>query len=89
MRLPVSWLKDFVDLTLPIEELANLLTFGGLEVEEIEYVGWEMPREQVWPRSGISWDREKIVGRIRHSTPSRTRTVVLCDLSMASRSTWC
>ena len=36
MRLPVSWLKDFVELTLPIEEIASLLTFSGLEVEEIE-----------------------------------------------------
>jgi phenylalanyl-tRNA synthetase beta chain len=84
MKLPVSWLKDFVDLTLPVEELANLLTFSGLEVEEIEYVGWEMPVENKYglKRSGISWDREKIVvAEIRAVNPHPDADrLVLCDL---------
>ena len=32
MKVPISWLKDFVDITLPIEELAERLTLAGLEV---------------------------------------------------------
>ena len=35
MRIPLSWLREFVDVTLPLEELADLLTFGGFEVEDI------------------------------------------------------
>jgi hypothetical protein len=26
MRAPLSWLRDFVDITLPVEEVAELLT---------------------------------------------------------------
>ena len=33
MKVPVSWLKDFVDINISIEELARLLTVSGLEVE--------------------------------------------------------
>ena len=39
MRVPLSWLKDFVDIKIPVDALAERLTFAGLEVEEIEYIG--------------------------------------------------
>lgn len=39
MRFPLSWLKDFNDCDLSIEDLANLLTRAGLEVENIERIG--------------------------------------------------
>jgi phenylalanyl-tRNA synthetase beta chain len=63
MKLPVSWLKDFVDVHISIEELARLLTVSGLEVEEIHYAGLEMPKENKYgfKINGISWDKEKIV----------------------------
>ncbi len=32
MRVPLSWLRDYVDFDLPIDEVAELLTNGGLEV---------------------------------------------------------
>lgn len=35
MRIPLSWLREFVDVALPAEELAEVLTFGGFETEEI------------------------------------------------------
>lgn len=44
MKVPISWLKDFVDMDLPIPELANKLTMAGLEVEEIRFVGLPLPR---------------------------------------------
>src|SRR5215831_16933282 len=37
MRIPYSWLKDYVDVTLSPEELANKLTLAGLEVDRVEY----------------------------------------------------
>ncbi|MBI4673604.1 MAG: phenylalanine--tRNA ligase subunit beta, partial [Chloroflexi bacterium] len=43
MKVPVSWLEDFVDIPLPIVELAEKLTFAGLEVEDIEYIGLPSP----------------------------------------------
>ena len=37
MLVPISWLKDFVEIDMPLEDLAHLLTMAGLEVEEIHY----------------------------------------------------
>ena len=39
MKVPLSWLKEYVDITVPPEELAYTLTMAGLEVEAIEYIG--------------------------------------------------
>ncbi len=66
MLVPLSWLKDFVDIDLPIHELARLLTMLGLEVDSITLVGLPDPYAQAQgPRefkvSGLSWDPEKIV----------------------------
>jgi phenylalanyl-tRNA synthetase beta chain len=63
MKVPVSWLQDYVDIKLPIPELARLLTLSGLEVEEIHYVGWALPDENQhgFKINGIAWDPEKIV----------------------------
>ncbi len=36
MRVPHSWLMEYLDADIPAEELAEELTMGGLEVEEIE-----------------------------------------------------
>ncbi|HEX2186038.1 MAG TPA: phenylalanine--tRNA ligase subunit beta, partial [Chloroflexota bacterium] len=43
MRVSLKWLKDYVELTLPAEELARRLTMAGIEVEAIHYLGgtWE------------------------------------------------
>jgi phenylalanyl-tRNA synthetase beta chain len=39
MRVPISWLKTFVDIDLPVEELAERLNLAGIEVEFIEGSG--------------------------------------------------
>lgn len=36
MRVPLQWLRDYVDVALSAEELADVLTLGGFEVEGIE-----------------------------------------------------
>ena len=64
MKLPVTWLYDFVDVKdLPVEEIARMLTMAGLEVEDIRYAGLPMPEgdEHGFKVSGISWDKDKIV----------------------------
>ena len=35
MRVPLSWLSDYVDITLPPEDLARRLTIAGVEVAEV------------------------------------------------------
>ncbi|NOZ73463.1 MAG: phenylalanine--tRNA ligase subunit beta, partial [Chloroflexi bacterium] len=79
MRVPLSWLKDYVDIDLPIDELAEKLTLAGLEVENIEYIGVPMPASErlrkglkpddpVTGDGHIVWDRDKIfVGQILES----------------------
>lgn len=39
MKVPLSWLKDYVDCDLTAKELASLLTFSGTEVEGIQTLG--------------------------------------------------
>lgn len=39
MKLPLSWLKDYVDIDISAEELAKKLLNCGFEVEEIIYKG--------------------------------------------------
>jgi phenylalanyl-tRNA synthetase beta chain len=43
MRVPLKWLRDYVALTLPENEIAHRLTMAGLEVTAIEKTGssWE------------------------------------------------
>lgn len=36
MRISLNWLRELVDITLPPEALAEMLTMAGFEVEEIE-----------------------------------------------------
>jgi phenylalanyl-tRNA synthetase beta chain len=50
MKVPLSWLRDYVDVNIPVEELAERLTLAGLEVGDIQTLGG-------------SWDRI-VVGEI-------------------------
>jgi len=48
MRIPLSWLRDYVDITLPVEALAERLTLAGMDVESIERIGAEWSREHIF-----------------------------------------
>jgi phenylalanyl-tRNA synthetase beta chain len=76
MKLPISWLKDYIDLDgLSVEEIARKLTLAGLEVDEIKYAGLPMPVDKDGERhefktSGVGWDRDKlVVAEIREVNP--------------------
>ncbi len=76
MKLPITWLKDYIDLEgLSVEEIARKLTLAGLEVDEIKYAGLPIPTYKDGERhefktSGIGWDRDKIVvAEIREVNP--------------------
>ena len=38
MKLPLSWLREFVTVEADTEELCRRLTMGGLEVENLEHL---------------------------------------------------
>ena len=40
MKVPVSWLKEYVDIEISLDELADRLTMAGNEVESIDRTGW-------------------------------------------------
>src|SRR3972149_2003623 len=43
MRVPLKWLREYVDVSIPLKEVAHRLTMAGLEVTGIERTGsdWE------------------------------------------------
>ncbi|MBQ8685697.1 MAG: phenylalanine--tRNA ligase subunit beta, partial [Clostridia bacterium] len=55
MKAPFSWLKDYVDITISAEELAEKLFSCGFEVEELVYLGEKI--------NGV------VVGEVRSLTP--------------------
>ena len=65
MRVPFGWIKDYVDWRGTVEELAEVLTMSGTEVEGIDRVGA--------PRDGDNLSRF-VVGKVRtrSSTPTPT-----------------
>jgi phenylalanyl-tRNA synthetase beta chain len=46
MRVPIRWLKEFVEISVSTEELAHRLTMSGIEVAALERV----------PSHGLSWE---------------------------------
>lgn len=48
MKLPLSWLREYVDVDLPLDELQHKINDSTAEVEGVEFVGGD-------------WDREKMV----------------------------
>ena len=63
MNIPLSWLKDYVDVDLPLEEIARVLTMSGLEVDEVELIGLPGPDNDNhgFKFEGLSWPADKFV----------------------------
>lgn len=45
MRVSLEWIKDFVDITAPAEEVAHRLTMAGLEIEGMETIDGDIVME--------------------------------------------
>lgn len=93
MKIPWSWVMDFVDPEESMLDVARRLTLGGLEVKEVRFVGLPLPDEtsglqassadpKVTSIGGLGWDPEKIVvGEIREVMPHpNADRLVLCRL---------
>ena len=69
MRIPLSWLKEFIPLSMSIPELAKILTMAGLEVD-----GWESKGEQL---QGIVVAR--VVESIKHPEADKLSVAQVFD----------
>lgn len=66
MLIPMSWVKDYVDIPadMAAEVLAERLTLAGLEVGKIQYIGVpqaQVPGMTIPPSDHLVWDRDKLV----------------------------
>jgi phenylalanyl-tRNA synthetase beta chain len=63
MKVPLSWLRDYVDVTLSVPQLVERLTLAGLEVASVRAIGLPTPEglRAKSEEAGPVWDREKVV----------------------------
>ncbi len=85
MKIPVTWLNDFVDLSgLEVTDIAYKLTMAGMEVEDIHFAGLPLPSHEGhgFKVNGLAWDKEKIVvAEIFEVNPHpNADRLTLCDL---------
>lgn len=89
MKLPLSWLAEYVELDeLDLETLAKAMTMVGLEVEEIRRVGLPMPpgEKHEFKYTGLSWPADKfVVAQVDEVMPHpNADRLVLCRVSDGS-----
>ncbi|NLZ38447.1 MAG: phenylalanine--tRNA ligase subunit beta [Firmicutes bacterium] len=77
MRVPYTWLKDFIDLDISAYRLAEMLTHAGIEVEEIKTL--EVDFSDVVVAEVVSVEKHPEADRlfvVRVNDGKETRTVV-------------
>lgn len=53
MQVPLSWLKDYVDIDISPADLAETMTMAGMEVTHMHTIGL--------PGADLPWERDKLV----------------------------
>jgi phenylalanyl-tRNA synthetase beta chain len=63
MKIPLNWLREYVDADLPVAELAERLTLIGLEVGGVRLLGVPHPEglHVKAEEAGPVWERDKVV----------------------------
>ena len=62
MKIPISWIKDYIKFDVPANDIADLLTMAGTEVSNIQKIGTD-------------WDKNKLkVGQILNIEKQRMNT---------------
>jgi phenylalanyl-tRNA synthetase beta chain len=62
MKIPLSWLREFVTIEAPLEELCHRLTVAGLEVEKVEQLAPKF--SGVWTAKVVSVERHPNADRL-------------------------
>ena len=78
MKIPLKWLNEFVDITIPVEELAEKLTMAGIEVSEMLTIGENWENVVVGKLIGV--DAHPNADRLRLATVDlgKQQTTVVC-----------
>ncbi len=72
MRVPLSWLRDYVDIDVTVEELADRLENTGTAVESIVRMGWDL--------------KNIVAGQVMACGPHpRADRLSLCSVDVGSR----
>ena len=68
MKLPLSWLREYVDVDLPLDELRRRINDSTAEVEDIEFIGGEWERDKVVVAEVRAVDPHPNADRLRLAT---------------------
>lgn len=66
MRAPLSWLREYVDIDVPVDELARRMTLAGLEVEHVVTIGAEW--ESIYTGQVVKLERHPNADRLNLAT---------------------
>src|SRR6266550_895295 len=76
IRVPVSWLREYVDVTVPVDELAHRLHMSGTELKGIERRAWD----KIWVGRVAALEKHPNADKLQLATveygEGRTKTVV-------------
>lgn len=63
MKVPLNWLREYVELTLPVPQLIERLTLAGLEVGGVRCLGVPPPEglRVKGEDAGPAWDKDKVI----------------------------
>ncbi len=95
MKISLNWLKDYVSVNIPAEQLSQKLTMSGLEVEKIFSIGgdtvFELEITPNRPDCLNMWGMAREVSAILNKTPKwpQAGRMVLprnkCDIKVLDR----
>ncbi len=63
MKVPLSWLREFVDVDLPVDELVDVMGGNGLEVDGVAYPG--AGAEGIVVGEVVSWEPHPDADKLR------------------------
>src|SRR5919199_1536817 len=66
IKAPLSWLREYVDINVPVDELARRLTLAGIEVEHIVTIGAEW--ENIYTGEVVHLERHPNADRLNLAT---------------------
>lgn len=63
MKIPLSWLREYVEVSQPLPELVRRLTLAGLEVASVRFLGVAPPADVGAKTEGepLAWDPNRVV----------------------------